>query len=190
MNTMRFNPPDEWLLGKPYNVQTIGLFELILFLKNEDLVNGKMIEIGSYMGESTSLFAMSGLFSDIYAIDPWEGSFQHLNENQGFVNIITEFNINNRLFTEKIVHPIIGYSQDVVHKFNDDEYDVIYVDGDHDYTSVKRDIQMYLPKLKSGGFMCGHDYNERIFPNTCAAIDEIFGKPHQVFSDESWVVKI
>lgn len=37
-------------------------------------------------------------------------------------------------------------------------YDSIFIDGDHSYASCKADIECWLPRLKSGGIISGHDY--------------------------------
>jgi hypothetical protein len=41
------------------------------------------------------------------------------------------------------------------------ELDFAYIDGDHSYNGVKRDIETYWPKLKNFAVLCGHDYNPR-----------------------------
>ena len=51
-----------------------------------------------------------------------------------------------------------GFSYDVVESFPDDFFDFIYIDACHIYESVKADLEMFLPKLKDTGLMCGHDY--------------------------------
>lgn len=35
---------------------------------------------------------------------------------------------------------------------------LVYVDGDHSYEGVFRDIRAWAPKVKNGGFMAFHDY--------------------------------
>jgi len=35
--------------------------------------------------------------------------------------------------------------------------DFIYIDGNHEYEYVKKDIEMYWHKIKDGGIMAGHD---------------------------------
>ena len=35
--------------------------------------------------------------------------------------------------------------------------DFIYIDGNHSYDFVKRDIELYYPKVKDGGVIGGHD---------------------------------
>jgi hypothetical protein len=39
-----------------------------------------------------------------------------------------------------------------------DNLDFVYIDGNHDYKYVKKDIQTYYPKLKNGGILGGHDF--------------------------------
>jgi len=51
-----------------------------------------------------------------------------------------------------------AFSYDAVSRFPDDYFDFIYIDATHVYESVKADLNMFLPKLKQDGLMCGHDY--------------------------------
>jgi predicted O-methyltransferase YrrM len=52
-------------------------------------------------------------------------------------------------------------SCDAAHCLEDDAFDFVYVDGDHHYKAVLRDLELYWPKVKSGGLFCGHDYEDR-----------------------------
>ena len=38
-----------------------------------------------------------------------------------------------------------------------DTLDFVYIDGDHSYEAVKRDLEMWYPKIRKGGVLCGHD---------------------------------
>ena len=42
--------------------------------------------------------------------------------------------------------------------FDDKSLDVVYIDAEHTYEAVMRDIKAWAPKIKPGGFLCGHDY--------------------------------
>jgi len=53
---------------------------------------------------------------------------------------------------------IRALSEDVVDTFADGSLDFIYIDGNHAYEYVKRDIEIWWPKLKKGGLFSGHDY--------------------------------
>ena len=49
--------------------------------------------------------------------------------------------------------------------------DFIYIDGNHTYEYVKKDINLYWPKLKLGGYMMGNDFSEA-FPDVVKAVTE------------------
>ena len=38
--------------------------------------------------------------------------------------------------------------------------DFVYIDGDHSYNQVKKDIKNYYAKIKGGGVLSGHDINQ------------------------------
>lgn len=40
------------------------------------------------------------------------------------------------------------------------ELDLVYIDAEHDYDNVKRDIACWYPKVRVGGILCGHDWAE------------------------------
>ncbi len=43
-------------------------------------------------------------------------------------------------------------------KFEDEYFDWIYIDGDHQYSGVKRDIEVARLKVKKGGFLVFNDF--------------------------------
>ena len=48
------------------------------------------------------------------------------------------------------------------------EFDLAFVDADHEEASVRRDIEAWSPLLREGGVLAGHDY-ARIWPGVVAA---------------------
>lgn len=55
-----------------------------------------------------------------------------------------------------IIHE--GDSSTILRSFDDEYFDVVYVDGDHYYEGVKKDIDAARHKIKSGGYMVFNDY--------------------------------
>lgn len=51
--------------------------------------------------------------------------------------------------------------------------DVVFLDALHDYDSVKQDISLWWPKVREGGFICGHDYQHK-FPGVMRAVAHHF----------------
>lgn len=54
------------------------------------------------------------------------------------------------------------------------EYDFVFLDADHSYEGCRADIEAWAPKIKDGGFICGHDYGNTAWPKfgVKRAVDE------------------
>jgi len=187
-NSLRFNPPKEWNLMTSGNRYYIGLSILIIDVLNtlSNKTNLKMLEIGSYKGESTFMFASSGIFDEIHCIDPHQGN-EEANGifDDSWEEIQKEFKLNTRYFDNITLHQ--DYSYNIVDKFEDGYFDFIYIDGSHKYEDVKKDLELYLPKTNH--LIGGHDYQKE-WPGVIKAVEEIVGKPHKTYIDESWAHSI
>ena len=64
----------------------------------------------------------------------------------------------------------------------------MYIDGNHTYEVFKKDLEGYVPKIKHGGIISGHDYCD-FWPGVPRALDEYFHrKPLKIYQDGgSWV---
>ena len=60
---------------------------------------------------------------------------------------------------------------DAVDLFDDLSLDFVYVDGEHSYEAVSKDISDWWPKISPGGVLAGHDYNDDN-PGSIRAVDE------------------
>lgn len=187
MDSLRFNPIPSWR-GGGFNWYYLGLNQMLHEISQEllDIPNLKMLEIGSYMGESTSMFAASGIFDEIHCIEPFHG-YEEANDilNKEWHDVYEEFKINTRHFNNITVHH--DHSYNISDRFEDNYFDLIYIDAAHDYESVKKDIELYLPKCKR--IMAGHDYSPE-WPGVIQSVIETLGKPDLTFADSSWIKKI
>ena len=128
--------------------------------------DGKIVEIGSFLGRSTHYLATSLVNANkenvkIYCVDTFAGSSEHANLKlpQDFSNI---FRDNLKYFIGRnMVHVCQGRSDDVkiLEQFEEASLDFIMVDGAHEYEPVMDDIQNWWTKLKPTGVMFGDDYN-------------------------------
>lgn len=55
----------------------------------------------------------------------------------------------------------------------DSSLDMVFIDADHSYAAVARDIDAWLPKVKPGGIIAGHDFCLE-FPGVIQAVTERF----------------
>ena len=189
-HTQRFRIPDDWKCHT-YNHVYFGLVELTIKLSQLlEFQDNKMIEIGSYMGESTHIFGSCGLFTEINCIEPFSGT-ENFNDknNHTWEEVWEEYDINTRQFKDIVkLHEDYSYDEKVLSKFNDDEYDFVYVDGNHSFESTRQDFELYIPKIKSNGVLGGHDYQQGFGVDD--ALEEICDPSNLIlFRDSSWLIK-
>lgn len=67
----------------------------------------------------------------------------------------------------------------------DDSLDYIFIDGDHSYDAVSRDLRSYWPKVKNGGIFAGHDWN---LPDVNRAVKD-FRKEYGIYTDMKFCEK-
>lgn len=171
---------------RTYPGQINDLIELMENIKGDDLV---LVEVGSYMGESMEIFAKSGRFKKIYCVDPW------LDIDTTTDNVSdSEKHFDTRKSKYDFVEKIKNTSFDASKIFEDNSIDVVYIDAEHTPEAVKKDILNWLPKIKTEGYITGHDWEFRggVLQNS---IIETIGMPdyickhviHGGKSDGSWV---
>jgi predicted O-methyltransferase YrrM len=147
---------------------------------NENMV---VVELGSFAGESTAIFASQSHIAKVYAIDPWMNGHENFYEME---KVEKSFDGRIKPYGDKVIkHKMTG--DEALHFFEDESIDLVYIDAVHTYDAVKNDIQKWLPKIKKTGFISGHDWQ---IGQVRKAIIEILGEPHKRFVDNSWVFKV
>lgn len=168
--------------------QRTGLIDFCSTVKN--LLNDNLIivEIGSYCGSGTLIINEIFTNSKIYCVDGWEKYIESCSvydiEKQGIELQEAENLFDQR--TKNIPNIIKNkrFSLEFVNDVENNSVDLIYIDGNHDYEFVKNDLIAWLPKIKLGGVIGGHDWG---WLTVQKAILEVFGKPpNKTFIDGSW----
>lgn len=137
----------------------------------KDIHNGKIVEIGVFGGWVSLHLAEVALKnnSEVYAVDVWEkleiGNGNEFPEHQllaaryymeqmrlNFENILDELEYSNT--TVICESSLTAFSQ-----FEDKSIDLIFIDGEHDKDHLYKELILWYPKLKEGGFLYGDDYN-------------------------------
>jgi len=134
------------------------------FISIKEYYNKKInyLEIGTFYGANILSVAHTyGLHNDtkLYCIDPWEDYNEYPEYKNQQSSIYDSFinNIENSGFKEKIIINR-GYSNLEIPKFEDDFFDIIYIDGNHEPEYVLEDAVLSFRKLKKNGIMIFDDY--------------------------------
>ncbi|RTL04668.1 class I SAM-dependent methyltransferase [Candidatus Dependentiae bacterium] len=147
------------------------------------------LEVGSWKGQSTSIIARHS--SAVYCVDTWRGAPDEREmvkeaQEQSIFDIFWQ-NMSILRLTDK-VKPLIMTSDQARVIIIDDFIDFIYIDGDHTYDAVKWDLD-WFGKLKKGGYMAGHDYDDA-HGGVRRALDERFEGQFKVLNKSSiWVIQ-
>jgi hypothetical protein len=137
--------------------------ELIERFEKKNMI---VIQVGVWKGESLLQYLPIVKKNDgmIYAVDYFEGNPTATGEHgyapENSDSIYSQFvnNIQSAGFSDYVV-TIMGNSTEVHVNIPNGIADIVFIDGDHRYSIINQDISNYLPKVKVGGVMCGHDYN-------------------------------
>ena len=120
------------------------------------------LEIGTFYGANILSVAKTyGLQKDskLYCIDPWEDYDEYPEYKNQQSTIYNSFinNIKNSGEKDKIIINR-GYSNIEIQKFDNDFFDIIYIDGNHEPEYVLEDAVLSFRKLKKNGIMIFDDY--------------------------------
>lgn len=135
-----------------------------------------VIEIGTWLGRSTHTMG-EVVMGKVITIDHFSpelipGSSQSSfykscipNEHRDDPEWLYKLCLTNlrELIEKGKVEVLRGESSSVVEKLDDlkGRADMVFIDGDHSYDAVKKDITNYKPILRAGGLLCGHDFRMR-----------------------------
>jgi len=110
----------------------------------------------------------------MYAIDPWENqpSGNETYSGWNWSGIYGEYLSKTEPYKDRVIE-LMMYSHEAVDHVEDQSLDFVFIDAQHDYHSVKKDIELWAPKVKPGGLISGHDYDPK-FPGVIQAVDESF----------------
>lgn len=132
----------------------------IVPIKDEQI---NYLEIGAFVGANIySAVQTYGKNPDskFYCIDPWEDYNEYPEYKNSQESNYQKFQHNISLLGVKKdqIIPIRGYSNNEIPKFQDDFFDIIYVDGNHEPEFVCEDAVLGFRKLKKGGYMIFDDW--------------------------------
>jgi hypothetical protein len=148
-----------------------------------------MAEIGSFAGESAEIFLEEGA-GVLCAVDLWAPIAYRENVAENIRPDLAEEEFDRR--TRRPIWRVVKFkmsSQEAANLIPDGYLDLFYIDAEHTFDAVTRDIVAWLPKLRAGGWASGHDWS---WPGVGDAVRKFlghFGEP-RIFQDDSWLVQV
>jgi len=142
-----------------------------------------ILELGALLGKSTRVLC-DNTKGTVCSIDLWEQTEGGLIAT--FPEVYKEFidNLRDHLIAQKLsfYKATTDYAISLL-KNEGRKFDFIFIDADHRYEQVKKDILGSMELLSQGGIISGHDYN---WEGVKQAVDEIFPK-FNLHSNIWWV---
>ncbi len=194
-------------------------FQEVYDLAVEEACDDEMlVEVGTYLGKSAAHMVERIRASSkrlyFYVVDTWDPAiyarwWEHSNDPPRPWPV--EELMGKSLFdaflyaTEKVgvsdgMVPMRMSSSEAAKRFNDGSVRFAFLDADHQYGAVKADIEAWLPKVKPGGILAGHDYLDPLsdyhplvaWPGVTRAVNEAFGSRVEKRGERgnSWLVRV
>jgi hypothetical protein len=135
------------------------------FLINELPKNSIGAEIGVWKGEFAKHLNENVKPKTFYLVDPWEFMSKHPDrwyggsaaKNQNDMDDIYQ-NVISMFENDSNVKILKTYSDNLPEHVGDGELDWIYIDGNHSYEFVLRDLYLSYKLVKEGGLITGDDF--------------------------------
>jgi len=162
-----FNPwsnASEWSNGIPPEIHPPDAEVLTLLLNEVKRDRMLVLEVGSWVGNGSTrviVEAIRDVGGTLYCVDTWRGSDNvkhHQRYREHYKDMFAVFRDNVRASrADEMVKPLVAPSTEASKRFRDGTFDLIFIDGNHAYSQAKQDILTWLPKVRFGGILCGHD---------------------------------
>jgi cephalosporin hydroxylase len=168
-------------------------------------VGGEVIvEVGTFVGGNLcrvgEMIRHSGQNIKLYGID----NFHFVNISTQAINEVQlqfgEYDTRQDSFYDQLMKNITSVdlqsyieiidsdSIEAAAKFENESIDLLFLDGSHSYPYTGKELKAWLPKVKIGGIVSGHDWPDS---NIKKAVEEnISSKVHAVSSNGAyWTIK-
>jgi len=137
---------------------------------------GSFLNLKSLLGVGAEIGVQNGFFTR-QILDQWKGNllylidiWQQLSDYEDVANVPSYEQANRLICTVTQVSAhwqrirIIQETSEIAARLiPDDSLDLAYIDANHEYSAVINDLKTWLPKVKEGGIIAGHDYLDGVY---------------------------
>lgn len=161
-----------------------GLRDLMQELGDDPIV---MAELGSFAGESATIFLEHSNVTKLYCVDRWT------DERYAYTPSTARADLAEPVFDQAV-----GQNNRVIKIKNDsvlaaelihEPLDLVYIDACHTFAGVVADIEAWIRLIRSEGWIAGHDWNWSNVKKGVQSKLEHLGTP-KTFCDNSWLYRL
>jgi hypothetical protein len=158
----------------------------------------RVLEIGSFVGDSTRIFIEEIRPKEIVCVDPWDEQMPDYRVADG--DILGAFFENVRPAADQHGCRLRKFQMRSVDFFGgagnawDRRFDMVYIDAVHTFEAVTSDISGVLPMLRKDGILAGHDHDPVKFQGVVDAVTAALKRNHgrfshlEIYRDTTWAL--
>jgi GT2 family glycosyltransferase/predicted O-methyltransferase YrrM len=173
-------------IGAAYNCDGFMSPEELRWLAEQARKSQVVVECGSWHGRSSRAIADNlPEGGRLYCVDTWAGSKTEQDTNHASARdkngdaAFLEFSENlwDHIASGRVI-PLRIHGCHAAHLLRSKGVtaDFIFIDGGHSKGETLTDISLFLPILKHGGVISGHDYRNGMWPDVTEDVHGVFGK--------------
>ena len=129
----------------------------------------RIVEVGTYLGQNAAILGQQRDNANIFCVDKWKcessseyqasGDYLAHADDDAHESHYQEY-LRNTWFlqSQERIKTIREASTDAAKRFEDGSLDLVFIDADHSYSGSKQDMEAWYPKVKTGGWLSGHDF--------------------------------
>lgn len=146
----------KWVLEIP----NIGRDDMAKLFRELNFRTG--LEVGVFKGKFSATLAEANPQAQVYGVDAWKldahppGVFGHGTTQYYFDQCYLETLERTKNYKNYTI--IKDLSVNAAKNFADNSLDFVYIDAGHDFLNFTLDLTSWLPKVRPGGIMSGHDW--------------------------------
>jgi hypothetical protein len=142
-------PPTRSSLERMDKPHTGPLIESLLPIVRPD---GLGIEVGSAYGENAFHLIHRLPLKRLFCVDPWSVKGNGQYRNQCFDGLLRDQILSKAVVKDRRTSP------EAASRYKDGMFEFVYIDANHSYDAVSKDVRAWWPKIRVGGVLCGHDW--------------------------------
>lgn len=158
--------------------------EELLWLANQAAKHQNILEIGSWQGRSSYVLA-ANTPGKLLCVDTWKGTMSERAHRERLAGkgdewLLAQFirNVEQLPNISWLRLPSLEAAT-LLHSRNEPKFDMIFIDGDHEYEPVRNDILAWRPMLAEGGLFCGHDMSSAFTHTVVRALKDVLPGRHK-----------